>query len=75
LFLENGKSKTNKSKHFKRPQKVEDDQNFKELPIWMQSMIHWMDHQMKSYQQPPTGRQAWVKKKEDIHLLRGNGLT
>jgi hypothetical protein len=72
---QNDKSKTNKSKHFKKPQKVEGDQLWKELPIWMQSMIQWMDHQMKSCQQPPTGRQAWVSKKKDIHSLRGNGLT
>jgi hypothetical protein len=30
---------------------------------------------MKYCQQPPKGRQAWVRKKEDIHPLRGNGLT
>jgi hypothetical protein len=29
---------------------VEDDQNCNELPIWMQSMIQWMDHQMRSCQ-------------------------
>jgi hypothetical protein len=69
------KSKANKSKHFKEPQKVEDDQYCMELPIWMQSMMEWMDHQIKSYQQPPTRRQAWVRMKEDIHPLRGNGLT
>jgi len=69
-----GKSKT-KSKHFKRPQKVEDDQYYREPPIWMQSMMEWMGQQIKSCQQPPIGRQAWVKKKEDIHPLRGSGLT
>jgi hypothetical protein len=58
-----------------KPQKVKDDQPYRELPIWMQSMIQWMDHQMKSYQQPPKGRQAWFRKKEDIHPKRGNGLT
>jgi hypothetical protein len=64
-----------KSKHFKKPQKVEDDLYCREPPIWMQSMMLWMDQQMKSYQQPPIGRQAWVKKKEDIHPMRRNGLT
>jgi hypothetical protein len=59
----------------KKPQKLEDDQFYRELPIWMQSMIRWMDHQMKSYQQPPQGRQALVRKEEDVHPLRGNGLT
>jgi hypothetical protein len=34
-----------------------------------------MGHQMKSCQQPPTGRQAWVRKKEDIHPMRENKLT
>jgi len=34
-----------------------------------------MDHQMNSYQQPPKGRQAWVRKKEDINPQRGNRLT
>jgi hypothetical protein len=38
-------------------------------------MMQWIDHQMKSCQQIPKGRQAWVRKKEDIHPLRGNGLT
>jgi hypothetical protein len=57
------------------PQKVDDDQNYNELPIWMQSMIQCMDHQMRSCQQPPTGRQVWVRKKEDIHPLRENGLA
>jgi hypothetical protein len=70
-----GKPKTNKSRHLKRPQKKEDDQCCKELPIWMQSMMQWMDHQIKSCQQPPTRRQAWVRKKQNIHPLRGNGLT
>jgi hypothetical protein len=70
-----GKTKFNKSKHSKRPQKVEDDLYSKEPPIWMQSMMLWMDQQMKSCQRPPIGRQAWVKKKEDIHPIRGNGLT
>jgi hypothetical protein len=59
----------------KKLQKMEDDQFYRELPIWMQSMIQCMDHQTKSCQQPPKGRQAWVKKEEDIHTLRGNGLT
>jgi hypothetical protein len=45
----------------KKPQKMEDDQFCRELPIWMQSMILWMDHQMKSYQQPPKGRQVKIK--------------
>jgi hypothetical protein len=30
---------------------------------------------MKSCQQPPQGRQAWVRKEADISPLRGNGLT
>jgi hypothetical protein len=34
-----------------------------------------MDQQMKSCQQPPIRRHAWVRKKEDIHPMRGNGLT
>jgi hypothetical protein len=34
-----------------------------------------MDQQMKSCQQPPIGRQAWVKKKEDIHPMRGKVRT
>jgi hypothetical protein len=71
---DSGKPKI-KSKHFKRPQKVEDDQYCIEPPIWMQSMMEWMGHQMKSCQQPPTGRQAWVRKKEDIHPMRENKLT
>jgi hypothetical protein len=36
-----GKSKI-KSKHLKRSQKVEDDQYYREPPIWMQSMMEWM---------------------------------
>jgi hypothetical protein len=31
-------------------------------------MIQWMDYQMKSCQQPPRGRQAWVRKEADITL-------
>jgi len=30
---------------------------------------------MKAYQQPPLGRQVWVRKDEAIHPLRGSGLT
>jgi hypothetical protein len=48
----------------KKPQKMEDDQFYRELPIWMQSMKQWMDHQM-----------TWVKKEAEIHPLKGNGLT
>jgi hypothetical protein len=59
----------------KKPQKPESDQFYKELPMLMQSMIRWMDHQMKAYQQPPLGRQVWVRKDEAIHPLRGSGLT
>jgi len=33
-------------------------------------MMEWM---MQSYQQPPIGRQAWVKK--DSHPMRGNRRT
>jgi hypothetical protein len=69
-----GKSKI-KSKYSKRSQKVEDDQYYKKPPIWMQSMMEWMGQQMKSCQQPPTRRQAWVKKKNDIYPMRGNGRT
>jgi hypothetical protein len=43
--------------------------------IWMQSMMEWMGQQMKSCQQPPPGRQAWVKKKNNIYPMRGNGRT
>jgi hypothetical protein len=56
-------------------QKVEDDQYYKEPLIWMQSMMEWMGQEMKSYQQPPTERQALVKKKNNIHPMRGNGHT
>jgi hypothetical protein len=38
-------------------------------------MMEWMGQQIKSCQQPPIGRQTWVKKKEDIHPMRGNGWT
>jgi hypothetical protein len=31
----------------------------------MQNMMQWMDQQMKSCQQPPKGRQAWVRKKDE----------
>jgi hypothetical protein len=48
-------------------------QYYSEPPIWMQSMMEWMGQQMKSCQQPPTGRQAWVKKKNNP--MRGNGPT
>jgi hypothetical protein len=60
----------NKSRQFRRPQKVEEGQYHSEPPIWMQSMMEWM---MQSYQQSPTGRQAWVKK--DSHPMRGNRRT
>jgi hypothetical protein len=59
----------------KKSQKLESEQFYKGLPLLMQSMIRWMHHQMKACQQPPPGRQAWVKKDEDIHPLKGNGLT
>jgi hypothetical protein len=58
-----------KSKQFRRPQKVEEYQYHSEPPIWMQSMMEWM----MSCQQPPSGRQAWVKK--DSHPMRGNRRT
>jgi len=36
---QNGKPKANKSRHYmKKPQKMEDDQSYRELPSWMQSM-------------------------------------
>jgi hypothetical protein len=41
----------------------------------MQSMMEWMGQQMKPCQQPPTGRQAWVRKNGDVHPMRGNRLT
>jgi hypothetical protein len=34
-------------------------------------MIQWMDHQLKSCQQPPKGREASIRKKANIHPLRG----
>jgi hypothetical protein len=58
-----------------KSKKLEDDQFYRELPIWMQSMIQWMDYQMKACQQPPPRRQAWVRKDEAVHPLRGNGHT
>jgi hypothetical protein len=64
-----GNSK-NKSKQFRRPQKVKEERYHSEPPIWMQSMMEWM---MQSCQQPPTRRQAWVKK--DNHLMKGNRRT
>jgi hypothetical protein len=44
-----GNSK-NKSKQFRRPQKVEEEQYHSEPPIWMQSMMEWM---MKSASNNP----------------------
>jgi hypothetical protein len=44
-----GKSKI-KSKHLKSSQKVEDDQYYREPPIWMQSMMEWMGQQKNSCQ-------------------------
>jgi hypothetical protein len=38
----------------KKPQKLESDQFYKGMPLWMQSMIEWVDHQMKAC--PPQGR-------------------
>jgi hypothetical protein len=35
---------------------VEDDQYYREPPIWMQSMVEWMGQHMKFCQQPSTGR-------------------
>jgi hypothetical protein len=58
-----------------KPQKMKDDQLYREPPFWMQSKIQWMDHQIKSCQQPPKERQAWVRKEAEIHPLKGNGLT
>jgi hypothetical protein len=63
-----GNSK-NKSKQFRRPEKVKEDQYHSEPPIWMQSMMEWMI----SCQQPPLERQAWVKK--NGHPMRGNRRT
>jgi len=37
-------------------------------------MIRWMNHQMKVCQQPPLGRQVWVRKDEAIHPLIGGEL-
>jgi hypothetical protein len=52
---------------------MEDDQFYRELPIWMQSMIQWMNYQMKSCQQPPQGRQAWSPLEgEWTHLVGGD---
>jgi hypothetical protein len=53
-----------KSKQFMRPQKVKEEQYLSEPPIWIQSMMEWM---MQSCRQPPTGRQAWVKK-DDVQI-------
>jgi hypothetical protein len=47
-----GNSK-NKSKQFRRLQKVKEEQYLSEPPIWMQSMMEWT---LQSCQQPPTGR-------------------
>jgi hypothetical protein len=38
------------------PSTVEDDQYYREPPIWMQSMVEWMGQHMKFCQQPSTGR-------------------
>jgi hypothetical protein len=54
---------------------VEDDHYYKDPHIWMRTMMEWMGQQMKSCQQLPTERQACVKKKNNIHLMRGNGRT
>jgi len=48
---------------------VEEDQYHSEPPIWMQNKMEWM----MSCQQPPSGRQAWVKM--DSHPMRGNRRT
>jgi hypothetical protein len=46
-----------KSRHYMNtPQKVGDDQFYRELPILMQGMIQWMNYQLKAYQQQPPGR-------------------
>jgi hypothetical protein len=68
LANHSGTSK-NKSKQFRWPQKVKEDQYHSEPPIWMQSMMEWMMY----CQQPPTATQAWVKK--DGHPMRGNRHT
>jgi hypothetical protein len=53
----------------KKLQKMKDDQFHRELPIWMQSMIQWMDHQMKSCQHSPLEGE-WTHLVCEIHMPR-----
>jgi hypothetical protein len=57
----------------KKTQKLDSNQFYKGMPLWMQSVIKWVDHQMKAC--PPPGRKAWVRKDDDVHPSRGSGLT
>jgi hypothetical protein len=57
-------------KLFRRPQKMKEEQYSIEPPNWMQNMMKWM---MQSCQQPPTGRQARVKK--DSYPMMGYRRT
>jgi hypothetical protein len=51
----------------KKPQKMEDDQFYKELPIWMHRMIQYMDGSSNEVLSTTTTRKAGIGQKGGRH--------
>jgi hypothetical protein len=73
---QNGKSKKNKPRHYKRkPQKPTSNHGYEGLLRLMQDMLRSMANLDMTRKPSPRVKQIWVKKDETIHPLRGSGLT
>lgn len=71
-----GKPKKNKSRHYKKkPLKPANQQFYEEMPIIMQNILRWMDHQMKAHSHPTQVCQIWARNDETTHFPRGNEPT
>jgi hypothetical protein len=70
---QSGKTKKNKSKHYKRkPQKPISYHDYEGFLSLMQGMLRRMDNMGKTCKPPPWVKQVWIKKDETIHPLRGS---
>jgi hypothetical protein len=76
LAYQSGKSKKNKSRRYKtKPQKPINYHDYEGFLSLMQGMLRRMDNMGKTCKLPPRVKQAWVRKDETIHPLRGSWLT
>jgi hypothetical protein len=73
---QSGKSRNNKSRHFKKkPREPHSNHVYEGLLSMMQYVLSCLDNLDKAHNPAPRIKKVWVRMDETIRPLRGSGLT